>query len=111
MATYTENYSLPKYEASDKPNLTDQYNGAMDKIDSTLKTIDNKASQPGTTYTGVTPVQVNGPQISVMNAGVGTSGVVTLTSDVNTASSSTVPTTAAVKAYVDSHSGGGGTIP
>ena len=109
MATYTQNYNLDKYEGTDKPNLRDQYNSAMEKIDTALKTIDNKASQPGTAYTGVTPVQVTGTQISVMNAGVGTSGVVTLTSDVNTASSSTVPTTAAVKAYVDSHSGGGGT--
>lgn len=108
MATYTQNYNLDKYEGTDKPNLRDQYNSAMEKIDSALKSIDEKASQPGTTYTGVTPVQVTGTQISVMNAGVGTSGVVTLTSDVNTASSSTVPTTAAVKAYVDSHSGGGG---
>ena len=109
MATYTQNYNLDKYEGTDKPNLRDQYNSAMDKIDTALKTIDNKASQPATPYTGVTPVQVSGTQISVMNAGVGTSGVVTLTSDVNTASSSTVPTTAAVKTYVDSHSGGGGT--
>lgn len=109
MATYTQNYNLDKYEGTDKPNLRDQYNRAMEKIDSALKTIDIKASQPVTPYTGVTPVQVSGTQISVMNAGVGTSGVVTLTNDVNTASSSTVPTTAAVKAYVDSHSGGGGT--
>ena len=109
MAEYTTNYRLDKYSSTDKPNLRDQYNSAMEKIDTALKTIDNKASQPGTAYTGVTPVQVSGTQISVMNAGVGTSGVVTLTSDVNTASSSTVPTTAAVKTYVDSHSGGGGT--
>ena len=109
MATYTQNYNLDKYEGTDKPNLRDQYNSAMEKIDSALKTIDQKASQPATPYTGVTPVQVTGTQISVMNASVGTPGVVTLTSDVNTASSSTVPTTAAVKAYVDSHSGGGGT--
>ena len=109
MATYTQNYNLDKYEGSDKPNLRDQYNSAMDKIDSALKNIDDKASKPGTTYTGATPVQVSGTQISVMNAGVGTSGVVTLTSDVNTNGSNTVPTTAAVKTYVDSHSGGGGT--
>lgn len=109
MATYTLNYNLDKYEGTDKPNLRDQYNSAMDKIDSALKAIDQKASQPATPYTGVTPVQVSGTQISVMNAGVGTSGVVTLTSDVNTGSGSTVPTTAAVKAYVDGHSGGGGT--
>lgn len=33
MATYTTNYNLDKYEGSDRPNLRDQYNSAMDKID------------------------------------------------------------------------------
>ena len=36
MATYTSNYNLDKYEGTDSPNLTDQYNSAMDKIDSQL---------------------------------------------------------------------------
>lgn len=36
MATYTTNYNLDKYEGSDRPNLRDQYNAAMDKIDTAL---------------------------------------------------------------------------
>lgn len=48
MATYTLNYNLPKYEADDLPNLLDEYNSAMDKIDAQLKTTDNAAAQAGT---------------------------------------------------------------
>lgn len=33
MSTYTNWYHLDKYEGQDKPNLLDQYNSAMDKID------------------------------------------------------------------------------
>lgn len=37
MATdYTTHYNLDKYTATDKPNLRDQYNAAMDKIDAAL---------------------------------------------------------------------------
>ncbi len=36
MATYTTNYNLDKYEGTDSPNLTDQYNIAMDKIDAQM---------------------------------------------------------------------------
>ena len=36
MATYTTNYNLDKYEGADSPNLTDQYNSAMDKIDAQM---------------------------------------------------------------------------
>lgn len=38
MATYTTNYNLDKYEGTDAPNLTDQYNSAMDKIDAQMMT-------------------------------------------------------------------------
>lgn len=38
MATYTTNYNLDKYEGTDSPNLTDQYNSAMDKIDAQMMT-------------------------------------------------------------------------
>lgn len=40
MATYTDYYNLDKYEGSDRPNLRDQYNSAMDKIDAALHTQD-----------------------------------------------------------------------
>ena len=37
MATYTPNYNLPKYEEEDIPNLLDEYNQAMDLIDTGIK--------------------------------------------------------------------------
>lgn len=36
MATYTEHYSFPKYEATDLPNLLDQYNSFADTADSQI---------------------------------------------------------------------------
>ena len=42
MATeYTPNYKLDLYTDTDKPNLRDQYNGAMNKIDSQFGTVSN----------------------------------------------------------------------
>ena len=42
MATsYTPNYKLDLYTDTDKPNLRDQYNGAMNKIDSQFATVSN----------------------------------------------------------------------
>lgn len=38
MTQYTPNYNLDLYEGSDKPDLTDQYDNAMGKIDQVLKT-------------------------------------------------------------------------
>lgn len=38
MSTYTTYYDLEKYESSDRPNLRDQYNSSMDKIDAELHT-------------------------------------------------------------------------
>lgn len=38
MATFTPNYNLDLYESTDKPNLRDQYNGAMNKLDDILHT-------------------------------------------------------------------------
>ena len=39
MATeYTPNYDLDLYAGTDKPNLRDQYNAAMGKIDRQMKT-------------------------------------------------------------------------
>ena len=39
MSAYTNWYHLDKYEGQDKPNLLDQYNSAMDKVDSALHQI------------------------------------------------------------------------
>lgn len=39
----TTNYELEKYEAGDSANLLDQYNESMDKIDSAIKSVSDKA--------------------------------------------------------------------
>lgn len=39
MPSTTTNYAIPKYEPTDKPDLTAAYNSAMDKIDATLSSI------------------------------------------------------------------------
>lgn len=43
MTQQTTNYQLKKYDATDKPDLTDQYNKSMDTIDTKLKEATNKA--------------------------------------------------------------------
>lgn len=43
MATNTPNFNLDKYEATDIPNLLDQYNASMDKIDGAMQGIANQA--------------------------------------------------------------------
>ena len=48
MTTYTTNYNLDKYEGTDKPNLRDQYNSAMDKIDTELKDLADADVQTST---------------------------------------------------------------
>lgn len=48
MTTYTTNYNLDKYEGTDKPNLRDQYNSAMDKIDTELKDLADTDVQTST---------------------------------------------------------------
>lgn len=48
MATYTQYYSLDKYEGTDRPNLRDQYNSAMDKVDNTLHTFAGNISSAAT---------------------------------------------------------------
>ena len=39
----TTNYALEKYEAGNSANLLDQYNGSMDKIDTAIKSVSDKA--------------------------------------------------------------------
>lgn len=41
--TNTTNYELEKYEAGNPVNLLDQYNGSMDKIDTAIKSVSDKA--------------------------------------------------------------------
>lgn len=49
MAKFTTNYNLDLYEAGDIPNLLDQYDGAMNKIDTALASINTVATAAGTT--------------------------------------------------------------
>lgn len=44
---YTPNYNLDLYVSTDKPNLRDQYNGAMGKIDTALLDANNKVVDYG----------------------------------------------------------------
>lgn len=39
----TTNYALEKYEAGNSANLLDQYNSSMDKIDTAIKSVSDKA--------------------------------------------------------------------
>jgi tetrahydromethanopterin S-methyltransferase subunit F len=39
----TTNYALEKYEAGNSANLLDQYNASMDKIDTAIKSVSDKA--------------------------------------------------------------------
>lgn len=62
MATdYTPNYNLDLYASTDKPNLRDQYNAAMGKIDTQMKanadSITNANANVGTLQTQMTQVQ------------------------------------------------------
>lgn len=41
--TTTTNYELEKYEAGNSANLLDQYNASMDKIDTAIKGVSDKA--------------------------------------------------------------------
>lgn len=45
--TNTLNYKLEKYDAGSAANLLDQYNASMDKIDTALKQINDKAEKAG----------------------------------------------------------------
>lgn len=43
----TKNYKLEKYDTGSAANLLDQYNASMDKLDTALKQINDKAEQAG----------------------------------------------------------------
>lgn len=76
MATvYTPNYNLDLYASADKPNLRDQYNTAMGKIDTQMKTnadgVTNANANVGTLQTQMTEAQKD---ISALESTVGTHG-------------------------------------
>ena len=41
----TANYKLPLYDSEDKPNLRDQYNGAINTIDGLLLTVNSEITE------------------------------------------------------------------
>lgn len=121
----TTNYALDKYDAGDVPNLLDQYNSSMDTIDIQLKSQSDRittleaggGSGGKTTVSAGAGVNVAGSSstgytVSLQEAGSSTIGGVYVTEEVDPSAplptgDPLVPTSAAVKAYVDAHSGGG----
>lgn len=76
MATeYTPNYNLDLYASADKPNLRDQYNSAMGKIDTQMKAnadgVTNANANVGTLQTQMTKAQGD---ISALESTVETHG-------------------------------------
>lgn len=76
MATeYTPNYNLDLYASADKPNLRDQYNAAMGKIDTQMKAnadgVTNANANVGTLQTQMTKAQED---ISALESTVETHG-------------------------------------
>lgn len=59
MATYTEFYNLDLYESTDRPNLRDQYNGAMGKIDSAMHDMAGDISTATATATSAATAAAN----------------------------------------------------
>ena len=59
---YTPNYNLDKYVSTDKPNLRDQYNSAMDKIDAQFVVIENDHTE---TNNQISAINTNMTQLGV----------------------------------------------
>ena len=119
----TTNYALDKYDAGDVPNLLDQYNSSMDTIDLQLKsqsdritTLESQGGSGGdTTVSAGTGVSVSGSSstgytVSLNEASsTGLGGVYVVDAvEQAIAGKPAVATAEAVKAYVNSHSGGSG---
>ena len=76
MATeYTPNYNLDLYASADKPNLRDQYNAAMGKIDSQMKnTADDVTNANANVLTMHSQVSKNKEDIAALESTVETHG-------------------------------------
>lgn len=77
MATeYTPNYNLDLYASADKPNLRDQYNAAMGKVDVQMKkTADDVTNANANVLTMQTQVSKNKEDIAALESTVETHGV------------------------------------
>ena len=76
MATeYTPNYNLDLYASADKPNLRDQYNAAMGKVDSQMKkTADDVTNANANVLTMQSQVSKNKEDIAALESTVETHG-------------------------------------
>lgn len=77
MATeYTPNYNLDLYASADKPNLRDQYNAAMGKVDAQMKkTADDIVNANANVLTMQSQVSKNKEDIAALESTVETHGV------------------------------------
>lgn len=77
MATeYTPNYNLDLYASADKPNLRDQYNAAMGKVDAQMKkTADDITNANANVLTMQSQVSKNKEDIAALESTVETHGV------------------------------------
>lgn len=77
MATeYTPNYNLDLYASADKPNLRDQYNAAMGKVDAQMKkTADDVTNANANVLTMQSQVSKNKEDIAALESTVETHGV------------------------------------
>lgn len=77
MATeYTPNYNLDLYASADKPNLRDQYNAAMGKVDAQMKkTADDVTNANANVLTMQSHVSKNKEDIAALESTVETHGV------------------------------------
>lgn len=77
MATeYTPNYNLDLYASADKPNLRDQYNAAMGKVDAQMKKMaDDVTNANANVLTMQTQVSKNKEGIAALESTVETHGV------------------------------------
>lgn len=76
MATdYTPNFNLDLYSSTDKPNLCDQYNAAMGKVDAQMKkTADDVVNASASVHTLQTQVTEAQKDVSALTAAVETYG-------------------------------------
>ena len=76
MATeYTPNYNLDLYASADKPNLRDQYNAAMGKVDAQMKkTADDVTNANANVLTMQSQVSKNKEDIAALESTVETHG-------------------------------------
>jgi hypothetical protein len=103
MSTYTQYYSLDKYEDTDRPNLRDQYNAAMDKIDTQLHTQDTSIGSQATALSSLQgTVASHTTQISTLQTDVAAAASTASTAS-STASTASANVTQALAQLNNAH--------